>query len=453
MEAKRGLSSQLEKVPPQNLEAERAVVGAMLLEKEAIPKVLQIITDSKSFYSEIHALIYEGIVSLFSENKPVDILALKEEFRKKGKLKEVGGASYLAELVNSVPTTVNVPYYAQIVKEKHILRDLLKTADFISSLSYDDSQELDIVLDKAQSSIFDITQQRVQTRYRHIKDVLTGSFERIEALYERKELITGIPTGFVELDRLTSGFQPSDLVVIAGRPSIGKTSFALNIAQYAGVEAKIPLVIFSLESAKEQLVERLLCSEARVESQKLRTGFLSEDDWSRLTDAAGVLAEAPIYIDDSPNINVLEVRAKARQLKAEHDIRMAVIDYLQLMEGDRRAENRQQQISEISRSLKALAKELNIAVVAISQLSRAVELRSRDDKRPRLSDLRESGAIEQDADLVLSLYREYYYSGSPDDRNNAEVIINKQRRGPTDKLKLIFISEYTRFENPELGEI
>ena len=451
MQAKTVPLSQLEKVPPQNLEAERAVLGAMLLEKETIPKVLQIITDSISFYSEVHALIYEGIASLFNENKPIDILALKEDFHKKGKLKEVGGASYLADLVNSVPTTVNVAYYAQIVKEKHILRGLLKTADFIRFLSYDDSQDLDIILDKAQGSIFDVTQQRVQTPYRHIKDVLTETFEHIEALYERKEHITGIPTGFVQLDRLTSGFQPSDLVVIAGRPSIGKTSFALNIAEYAGIEAKIPLVIFSLESAKEQLVERLLCSEARVDSHKLRTGFLSEDDWSRLTDAAGTLAEAPIYIDDSANISVLEIRAKARQLKAEHDIQMAVIDYLQLMEGDRRAESRQQQISEISRSLKALAKELNITVVAISQLSRAVE--QREDKRPRLSDLRESGAIEQDADLVLFLYREYYYSRSSDDEGKAEVIISKQRRGPTDKLDLVFISEYTRFENPELGEI
>lgn len=451
MEAKTESTSGLGKVPPQNLEAERAVLGGMLLERETIPKVLQIITESESFYSEVHVLIYQGIVSLFNENKPVDVVALKEQFGKKGKLKEVGGASYLAELVNSVPTTVNVPYYAQIVKEKHILRDLLRTADFIRSLSYDDSQELDVVLDNAQSSIFDITQRRVQTPYQHIKDVLTGTFEHIEALYERKEHITGVPTGYTQLDRLTSGFQPSDLIVIAGRPSIGKTSLALNIAQYAGIEAKVPLVIFSLESAKEQLVERFLCSEARVDSQKLRTGFLSEDDWSKLTDAAGVLAEAPIYIDDSPNIGVLEVRAKARQLKAEHDIRMAVIDYLQLMEGDRRVDTRQQQISEISRSLKALAKELNISVVAISQLSRAVE--QREDKRPRLSDLRESGAIEQDADLVLSLYREYYYSRSSADEGKAEVIINKQRRGPIDRLPLIFISEYTRFENPELGEI
>lgn len=451
MKAKTESTSGLGKVPPQNLEAERAVLGGMLLERETIPKVLQIITESESFYSEVHTLIYEGVVSLFNQNKPVDVVALKEQFGKKGKLKEVGGASYLAELVNSVPTTVNVPYYAQIVKQKHILRDLLKTADFIRSLSYDDSQELDVVLDKAQSSIFDITQQRVQTPYQHIKDVLTGTFERIEALYERKEQITGVPTGFAQLDRLTSGFQPSDLIVIAGRPSIGKTSLALNIAQYAGIEAKVPLVIFSLESAKEQLVERFLCSEARVDSQKLRTGFLSEDDWSRLTDAAGVLAEAPIYIDDSANIGVLEVRAKARQLKAEHDIRMAIIDYLQLMEGDRRIDTRQQQISEISRSLKALAKELNISVVAISQLSRAVE--QREDKRPRLSDLRESGAIEQDADLVLSLYREHYYSRLAADEGKAEVIINKQRRGPTDKLPLIFISEYTRFENPEVGEL
>ncbi len=440
-----------EKVPPQNLEAERAVLGAMLLEKEAIPKVLQIITNSDSFYSEMHRLIYEGIVSLFNKNKPVDVVALREEFRKKGKLKKVGGAAYLADLVNSVPTISNVDYYAQIVKEKQILRDLLRVSDSISSLVYENSLDLDATLDKAQSLIFNVAQQRIKTSYVHIKEVLTKTFERIETLYDRKEHITGIPTGFTELDRLTSGLQPSDLVVIAGRPSMGKTSFALNIAQYAGIEAQVPLVIFSLESAKEQLVERMLCSEARVNSQKLRTGFLSEEEWSRLTDAAGVLAEAPIYIDDTPNINVLELRAKARQLKAERNIKMIVVDYLQLMEGDKRMENRQQQISEISRSLKTLAKELYVPVVAISQLSRAVE--QRQDKRPLLSDLRESGAIEQDADLVLSLYREYYYTRKEEDEGTTEIIINKQRHGPIGKVPLVFIKEYSRFENPELGEI
>jgi len=443
----------IEKLPPQNLEAERSVLGAMLLEKETIPKVLQVIPSSDNFYSEIHRLIYKGIVNLFEENKPVDIVALKEEFRKRNKLKEIGGAVYLADLVNSVPTTANVVYYAQIVREKCILRDLLRAVASISSLSYDSSQDLDVILDKAQSLIFDITQKRIKSPVVHIKEVLTETFEHIEGLYEKKEHITGISTGFHQLDRLTSGFQSSDLIIIAGRPSMGKTSFVLNVAQYAGVEAHVPLVIFSLESAKEQLVEHLLCSEARVNSQKLRTGFLSEEDWSRLTDAAGILAESSIYIDDTPNMGVLELRAKARQLKAEHDIQMAIVDYLQLMSGDKRAENRQQQISEISRSLKALAKELGIAVVAISQLSRAVEKRGEEDKRPRLSDLRESGAIEQDADLVISLYREYYYSRKPEDEGVAELIINKQRRGPIGKVDLVFLGEYARFEDREFAEI
>ena len=452
MANKRNSIEDIERLPPQNLEAERSVLGAMLLEKETIPKVLQIITDPDNFYSQIHSLIHEGIVSLFNENKPVDIVTLREKFRKGSKLKEIGGAGYLADLVNSVPTTANVDYYAQIVREKYILRKLLNTAASITSLSYDSSQDLDTILDKAQSLIFDITRKKIKTPFVHIKEVLTDTFEHIEALYEKKEHITGISTGFRGLDRLTAGFQPSDLIVIAGRPSMGKTSFVLNIAQHVGVETRIPLIIFSLESAKEQIVEHMLCSRARVNSQKLRTGFLSEDDWSALTDAASALAESSIYIDDTPNLGVLELRAKARQLKAEHDIKMAVVDYLQLMPGDRRIENRQQQIAEISRSLKGLAKELNVAVVAISQLSRAVEKRGEEDKRPRLSDLRESGAIEQDADLVLSLYREFYYSRKPEDEGAAELIINKQRRGPIGKIDLVFLSEYASFEPREFRE-
>ncbi|MEA1963861.1 MAG: replicative DNA helicase [Candidatus Aerophobetes bacterium] len=441
----------VEKIPPQNLEAERAVLGAMLLEKEAIPKVMQILPDSNNFYSEIHRVIHEGVINLFNQNKPVDVVALREEFKKGNKLEDIGGAAYLAELVNFVPTPANVTYYAQIVRGKKILRDLLKASASISSLSYSDSLDLDVILNKSQSLVFNVTQQKIKTSFVHIKDILKETFERIESLYERKEHVTGIPTGFTQLDRLTSGFQPSDLIVIAGRPAMGKTSLALNIAQYAAVETRIPLVIFSLESAKEQLVERMLCSEARVNSQKLRTGFLSEDDWSRLTEGAAVLSESPIYIDDTPNVGVLELSAKARQLRVENDIKMVMVDYLQLMQGGRRAENRQQQISEISRFLKALAKELSVPVVAISQLSRAVE--QREDKRPRLSDLRESGAIEQDADLVLSLYREYYYTRTPEDEGKAELVISKQRRGPTDKIPLVFISEYTRFENPEFGEV
>jgi len=437
----------IDKVPPQSMEAECSVLGAMLLEKETIPKVIEIIDSPDFFYSDVHKIIFEGILKLFDSNKPVDLVTLREEFRKQGKLEKIGGSSYLLNLINSVVTTANVEYYANIVREKHILREMLKASSEISRLVYEDSLDLETVLDKAQSLIFNVTQKNARTSFSHIKEILTRTFEHIEAVYKRKEQVTGVPTGFVELDRLTSGFQPSDLVVIAGRPSMGKTAFALNITQYAAIHASIPSVIFSLESAKEQLVERMLCAEARINSQKLRTGFLSEEDWSNLTDAASILAEAPIYIDDTPNISVMELRAKARRLKAEKDIKLVVIDYLQLMAGDKRVENRQQQISEISRSLKALAKELNVPVVAISQLSRAVE--QRENKRPRLSDLRESGAIEQDADLVISLYREYYYSHRPEDEGIAEVIINKQRRGPVDSIKLTFIDEYTRFENPE----
>ncbi|MBC7188802.1 replicative DNA helicase, partial [Candidatus Aerophobetes bacterium] len=378
-------------MPPHSLEAERCVLGVMLLEKEAVPKVIQIIDRPEIFYSDIHKIIYEGILKLFDSNKPVDLITLREEFKKQGKLEKIGGSSYLVDLINSVITTANVEYYANIVREKYILRSLLKASYEITNLSYEDSLDVETILDRAQSLIFSIAQHTNRTSFSHIKEVLTKTFEHIEALYQRKEQITGIPTGFVELDRLTSGLQNSDLIIIAGRPSMGKTALALNIVQYAACQAQVPCAIFSLESAKEQLVERMLCAEARVNSHKLRTGFLSEEDWSRLTDAADVLAEAPIYIDDTPNISIMELRAKARRLKAEQDIKLAVVDYLQLMAGDRRLENRQQQISEISRSLKALARELNIPVIAISQLSRAVE--QREDKRPRLSDLRESGAI------------------------------------------------------------
>ncbi|MBE0478358.1 replicative DNA helicase [Candidatus Aerophobetes bacterium] len=446
-----GKTNLVEKIPPHSLEAERCVLGVMLLEKEALPRVIQIIDNPDVFYSDIHKITYEGILKLFDSNSPVDLITLREEFRKQGKLEKIGGSAYLVDLVNSVITTANVEYYANIVKEKYILRNLLRASYEIASLSYEDSLDLEIILDRAQSLVFNATQDTNKRSFSHIKDVLTKTFEHIEALYQRKEQITGIPTGFIELDRLTSGLQNSDFIVIAGRPSMGKTALALNMTRTASVEAGAACLIFSLESAREQLVERMLCAEARVNSQKLRTGFLSEEDWSRLTDAAGVLAQVPIFIDDSPNISVMELRAKARRLKAEQDIKLVVVDYLQLMAGDRRVENRQQQISEISRSLKALARELNVPVMAISQLSRAVE--QREDKRPRLSDLRESGAIEQDADLVLSLYREHYYSHSSEDEGIAEVIINKQRRGPVDKIRLTFIAEYTRFENPEFQRV
>lgn len=444
-------SDAIEKVPPHSLEAERCVLGAILLEKDVIPKVIEIIDNPEVFYSDIHKIIYEGILKLFDSNKPVDLVTLREEFSKQGKLEKIGGSSYLVDLINSVITTANVGYYANIIKEKYILRDLLRASYEIARLSYEGSLDLETILDRAQGLIFSAAQGTNRSSFSHIKDVLTNTFEHIEALYQRKEQVTGIPTGFIDLDRLTSGLQNSDLIIISGRPSMGKTALALNIVQSAAIHSGVSCLIFSLESAKEQLVERMLCAEARVNSQKLRTGFLSEDDWSRLTDAAGVLAEIPIYIDDTPHISVMELRAKARRLKAEQDIKLVVVDYLQLMAGDYRMENRQQQISQISRSLKALARELSVPVVAISQLSRAVE--QREDKRPRLSDLRESGAIEQDADLVISLYREHYYSHRAEDEGIAEVIVNKQRRGPVDKIKLTFVSEYTRFENLEFKRV
>ncbi len=331
MRKEKTLGENLEKIPPQNLEAERSVLGAMLLEKETIPRVVQIISDSNYFYLSTHKLIYEAILSLFESNKPVDLITLREKFHKQGKLDKIGGSSYIADLVNCVITTANVDYYAQIVKEKYILRNLLKVANEISYLSYNDSFDLDVILDKSQSLIFNVIQQTSQTSYVHIKEILAKTFEHIEALYEKKEQITGIPTGFDELNRLTSGFQPSDLIVIAGRPAMGKTAFALNIAQHAAAQARVSLLIFSLESAKEQLVERMLCSEAKVDSQKLRTGYLSEDDWNRLMEAAGTLAEVSLYIDDTPNISIQELRAKARQLKTEQDIKMIIVDYLQLM--------------------------------------------------------------------------------------------------------------------------
>ena len=433
------------RVPPHSLDAERSALGVLLLDKDAIPRVVEVIDSADFFYAEAHRLIFQAILELFDVGNPVDVVTLREKLRSQGTLEKVGGSSYLVDLIESVITTANVEYYANVVREKYILRGLLHASYEISGLVHGDSSDLGEVLDAAQSRIFQITRLTDRRSLSHIKDVLSTTFEHIEALYHKKEQIIGVPTGFTDMDRLTSGLQKSDLVVVAGRPSMGKTAFALNIVQYAACQGHVPCVVFSLESAKEQLVERMLCAEARVDSQKLRTGFLSEQDWSRLTDAAGILAESPIYIDDTPNISVMELRAKARRLKTEHDIGLAVIDYLQLMAGNRHAENRQQQISEISRSLKGLAKEIEIPLLAISQLSRAVE--QREDKRPRLSDLRESGAIEQDADLVISLYRDFYYSHDSEQEKTAEAIISKQRRGPVDTVRLTFFSEYTRFDN------
>lgn len=440
----------LEKIPPQNMEAETAVLGSMLLDKEAIAKGIEHL-DENAFYSEGNKKVFQAIVKLYDENEAVDIVTLIEELKKRNILDEVGGPAYISELANSIPTAANIDHYAKIVREKYLLRCLIRTATEIVSDSYESSSDVDNLLDKAERLIFDITSDK--KREMHIfemKDIVKESIDTIDRLYQRKENITGIPTGFHELDVKTAGFQKSDLIVLAGRPSMGKSALAISALEYAGVVEKVPCAYFSLEMSKDQLAQRMLCSIAGVNAHKVRTGFFSQTDWPKLVNAAGKLSESPIFIDDTPGISALEVRAKARRLKAKHDIKLMVIDYLQLMRGSSRSENRQQEISEISRSMKALARELNIPIIAISQLSRAVEQRA--DHRPMLSDLRESGAIEQDADVVMLLLREEYYNPTEENKGVAELIIAKQRHGPVGNVKLAFLPEYTRFSNLSRAE-
>ncbi|MGQ9647471.1 MAG: replicative DNA helicase [Thermodesulfobacteriota bacterium] len=439
------------KLPPQNVEAEQSVLGGILIENDAINKVLEILTP-ENFYRESHRKIFHALINLSARDEPADLITLTNELRKMDQLDAVGGASYIASLIDSVPTAANIEYYAKIVKEKSILRQLIQTSTEIITESYQDRSDVESFLDEAERAIFQISENRVRPSFYPIRDIVKQSFKTLERLYEKKELVTGVPSGFKELDQMTAGFQPSDLIIVAGRPSMGKTAFCLNIAQYAAIEKRTPVAVFSLEMSKEQLVIRMLCSEAHVEGTKLRTGFLSEGDWPRLTIAAGNLSEAPIFIDDTAALSVLELRAKARRLKADQGLGMVIVDYLQLMKGRTKAESRQQEISEISRSLKAVAKELNIPVIAVSQLSRRTE--ERTGMRPQLSDLRESGAIEQDADLILFLYRDEVYNRSEDNpnRGKAEVIIGKQRNGPTGKIELAFLSKYTTFKDLYKGE-
>jgi replicative DNA helicase len=433
-----------QRLPPQNLEAETSVLGAVLLENEALNRVLEILKED-DFYREAHRRIFSAILHLYEHSEPVDLITLSEVLKTRGDLDAVGGVEYLNSLVNGVPTAANISYYAKIIKEKAILRKLINRATEIVSQSYSNSGDVDEFIDQAERTIFEISEDRVRPSFYPIKDLIKSSFKTIERLYEKRQLITGVPTGFQRLDELTSGLQPADLIIIAGRPSMGKTAFALNIAQHASVRATTPAAIFSLEMSKEQLALRMLCSEAKVDAHRLRGGFLSEADWPKLTRAAGSLSEAPLFIDDTPGLSALEMRAKARRLKIEHNLGLVIVDYLQLMRGRASADSREQEISDISRSLKALAKELSIPVIALSQLNRRVE--ERGDKRPQLSDLRESGAIEQDADVILFLYRDEVYNKSEENRGKAEIIIGKQRNGPTDKVDLAFLDKYTRFEN------
>ena len=436
--------SPIERVPPQSLDAEMAVLGSMLIEEEAINEAVELI-DADCFYKSAHQKIFASILRLSSKNKAVDLITLTEELRKSEELDEIGGVSYLTMLANAVPTSANIKHYARIVKEKSILRSLINSATQIVTSAYEPEVNVDEALDKAESLIFEISDRRVEGNIISLKEMIKDSIETIDRLYQKKAHVTGVPTGFIDFDMQTAGLQQSDLIVIAGRPSMGKSAFAISIAEYVGVVEHLPVAVFSLEMAKEQLVQRLLCSHARVDVHKVRSGYFAPSDWPKLTAAAGKLSEAPIFIDDTPAISIMELRAKARRLKAHHDIKLMFVDYLQLMRSSRSAENRQQEISDISRSLKALARELNIPLVAISQLSRAVE--SRQDHRPQLSDLRESGAIEQDADVVVLLLREEYYNPTMENKGVSEVIIAKQRNGPVGSLKLSFIKEYARFDN------
>ncbi len=438
------------KIPPQNIEAEQSVLGSMLIEEEAVSKVIDIL-DRNAFYYETHQDIFDVILDLFNKHKAIDLITVTEELKKRKLIEKIGGAGYLTTLINSVATAANVEHYARIVKEKAILRNLIYVSNQIINDCYRESEEVETILDKAQQNVFNISQKRENKGFINIKEMIPQTIETVESLYHKKRKVPGISSGFIELDRMTNGFFPGQFIIVAGRPSMGKTSFGLNIALSVGIKEKLAVGIFSLEMSKHELLMRLLCTEGRIDAHKIRSGTLSKRDWNALTNAASVLSEAPINIDDTPGISVLEIKSRARRLQAERGLGLIIIDYLQQMPGRTgRAEYRQIELSEISRALKIMAKELNVPVIAISQLSRETEKRKGKDKRPILSDLRDSGAIEQDADMVLFIYREEVYSRentAPEFENIAEIIIGKQRNGPVGVVKLAFIKEYTRFEN------
>ncbi|MDH5493369.1 MAG: replicative DNA helicase, partial [Myxococcales bacterium] len=417
-------------IPPNALDAERAVLGGILLENGALNVVLESL-GLDDFYSDANGTIFESMTALFQRGQPIDHVTLREELVHRRKLQGVGGDEYLLSLTNTIPTVANIQAHAQIVREKAVVRKLIAICHEVAATGYGDYGEVAEFLDHAESSVFNIAKERARSPYEHVKDVVMRAFTEINEAVKRGEAITGLPTGFSRLDKMTAGMHPGDLIIVAGRPGMGKTAFALNVALNACIHRKAPVAVFSLEMPKEQLVRRMLCSEARVDGSRLRTGQLSREDWPKLAAAAGQLSEMPLWIDDTPAISLLEIRAKARRLRSEHGLGLVVVDYLQLMRSGTRTDSREQEISEISRSLKALAKELSLPVIALSQLNRGVESRGVKDKRPQLSDLRESGAIEQDADTIWFIYRDEVYNRDSDDRGVAEVIIGKQRSGPT----------------------
>lgn len=433
-----------QRIPPQNVEAEQAVLGAMLLSHDAVIVAMEKL-QPRDFYRDVHRIIFEAMEHLHRENKEIDVITLPEELRRIKKLDDVGGVEYVLQLPNLVATAANIEYYANIVAEKALARNLISTCTELTTEAYDGEKEPEALLDDAERKILQLSDTKNRGDFASVGTVVEATLDKITKLYENKAGLTGLPTGFRDLDRMTSGLQPSDLILVAARPSIGKTAFTLNIAQNVGVRQHKTVAFFSLEMSQEQLVQRLLCQIAHIDSQKLRTGQLnSDEEWTRLTDACDKLYESPIYIDDTPGISVAEMRSKARRLKSEHGLDLIIVDYLQLMQG-RNAESRQQEISEISRSLKALARELKVPLIALSQLSRSVE--SRQDKRPMLSDLRESGALEQDADIVSFLYREDYYDKETENQHITEVILAKHRNGPVGSVKLYFKNEFTLFLN------
>lgn len=432
----------ISRIPPHSVESEQSILGSIILDKDAIITVAETINPN-DFYKEAHKIIYESMLKLNSNNEPIDLITLIEELRKEGHLDNVGGISYLTSLSTIVPTTSNVKYYANIVKEKSVMRQLIKASNEIINLGYDASTDVQEILDKAEKNIFDISQEKASDDIQPINIVLQDTFDMIERLCTEKSDVTGITTGFTDLNKKINGLQRTDLILLAARPAMGKTAFSLNLVQNAALKGDASVAVFSLEMSKEQLVQRMLSAQSNVELSKIKTGTLSESDWPRIIDAMAVLSEANIFIDDTPGIKISEIRSKCRRLKIEKGLDLILIDYLQLMEGEGKNENRQQEIAKISRSLKILAKELDCPVVALSQLSRSPELRK--DHRPILSDLRESGSIEQDADIVMFLYRDEYYHDDSEKKNIGEVIVAKNRHGETGSVELVWFGQVQKF--------